>query len=1107
MRALRFACLAISLLMMTALGTGGAGPVSASSQHDGTTTTVIVHYHRFDGSYTGWNLWLWPAKPTAGDGAAYTFDASDDFGPVATAHVPGADTQVGIIVRLNNWEQKDVSQDRFIDTPNGSAEVWLLQGDPTIYTSRDAAEAAVAAQSVPKVVNAFLDSPTDIYAQLSVPGAVSGPDGGFTVKDTTSGQNLSVASVDRGTPLMAVLAGDLQPKLGAANAWDPADTATQLTKVNNDLYQLTGTLPAGSYEYKIALGGGWTKAYPADNVSVTVPEGGARVTFSFVPSTHAVYDSINNPNAQLPGADAPLVTDLVKITLASAPDVTHTITVTLGDGAPATLIPRRVLDTPQYTYTGTDLGATWSPSSTAFRLWAPTASQVVLTVFNNLGGDVLKRVTMTKSDHGTWVTRIKGNLNRKYYIYDVTNRGNTQTAVDPYARDTAANGTWGIIVNLKSTNPKGWAKDTYVPTRNPEDSVIYETHVRDFSIYPKSGMKHKGKFLAFTEKGTKGPGGVKTGVDSLAQLGVTHVELLPVYQFASVDETKDNQYNWGYDPLNYDVPEGQYATSPNGTARITQLKDLVEALHRRHIGVIMDVVYNHTFSTGNSNFDKIVPGYYYRTDYAGQYTNGSGVGNEVAAERPQVRKYILDSVKYWMQQYHVDGFRFDEMALLGKDTMSQVSTALHGINPHTVLLGEPWAGGTSGMVGDTLLTKGQQKGMHVGVFNDNIRDGIFGNTGDPKATGYATGDPTAFMAVARGLTGSIDYSPTMSGFTSSPDETINYVTCHDNMTLWDKIQSSNPGVDENTAIKMDELAQSIVMLSQGVPFMQGGEEMLRTKGGNSNSYNAGDAVNQLDWSRKAQYSRVFDYYAGLIHLRQAHPAFRMTSADDIKSHLRFLAANHDVIQMELTGNANGDSWSTIDVILNPNKEAEPVTLPGGTWTIVGADGRMGTQSLGTASGTLQVSGLTAAVLYGGDVGEAVDPSTLGSSGASVAVTFNVKVPSNTPTGDTVFISGSIDQLGPWDPGKVPMHRAGDNLWTVTLQIPDGTHLQYKYTRGSWGTVEDWGTITGVANRTVVIAGGDSHTQTVNDTATDWGAGGPDDHRAVQKWTDLPLPSS
>lgn len=1095
-----------AILTVLFMGSAGSLPVAgASSPRAGASTLVIVHYHRFDGQYAGWNLWMWPHEPNSLDGAAYSFDSSDSFGQVAHAHVPGADTQVGIIVRLNNWDQKDVSQDRFIDTSSGTAEVWLIQGDATIYTSRDAAEAAVQAASVPRVVNAFLDSPTGIAAQLSVPATITGASGGFTVTDATSGQTLSVASLARAVPLVAVLAGDLQPKLGASKSWDPTTGATQLQRVNNDLYQFTGTLPAGSYQYKIALNRGWVNAYPADNVTLTVPAGGARVTFSFVPSTHAVYDSINQPKAHLPGADAPLTTDLVKLSLSAPPDVTHTLHLSLGSETAVTVIPRLVLNDPQYTYTGNDLGAVWSARSTSFRLWAPTASKVVLSVFKNQDGDVLARRTMDRSSRGTWFARVKGNLAGKFYLYQVTNRGAITEAVDPYARDTTANGAWGIIVDLKKTNPRGWSEDTYVPTKNPEDAVIYETHVRDFSIDRNSGMKHKGKFLAFTELGTKGPGGVSTGVSSLKQLGITHVELLPVFQFASVDETKNNQYNWGYDPLNYNVPEGEYATNPNGTARITQLKRLVQALHAQHIGVIMDVVYNHTFSTGNSNFDKIVPGYYYRTDYAGHYTNGSGVGNEVATERPQVRKFVLDSVTYWMRQYHIDGFRFDEMALLGKDTMAQISRALHAINPHTILLGEPWAGGTSGMVGDTLLTKGAQQGMHLAVFNDNIRDGIFGSTGDPKAQGYATGDPSSLVAVAKGLTGSITYSDTMPGFTSSPEETINYVTCHDNMTLWDKIHSSNPGIDETTAIKMDELAQTIVLLSQGVPFMQGGEEFLRTKGGNANSYNAGDAVNEFDWARKARYPRVFDYYAGLIHLRAAHPAFRMTSASDIKSHLRFLAAKDNVIQMELTGNANGDSWSTIDVILNPNKEAETVTLPGGTWTIVGADGHMGTDSLGTATGTFQVSGLTAAVLYGGAVGAAVDPTTAVGTKPPVAVTFNVRVPSNTPSGDTVFISGSIDALGPWDPGKVPMHRSGHDLWTVTLQIPDGTHLQYKYTRGTWNTVENWGTITGYTNRHAVISGGDSHTQTINDTATDWGQPGPDDHRAVEKWSDLPLP--
>lgn len=352
MRALRYPCLVLSLMAMMVMGTGSSGgavPVSASSLPDGATTSVVVHYHRFDGSYTGWNLWLWPAKPTAGNGAEYDFSSSDSFGQVAHAQVPGNNTQVGIIVRLNNWDQKDVSQDRFIDTPNGSAEVWLIQGDPTIYTSESDAAAAVAAQSVPRVVNAYLDSPTDVYAQLSVPGTITGADGGFSVKDTTAGRTMDVASVGRGAPLVAVLAGDLQPQLGAAKTWDPTDDTTQLKQVNNDLYQLSGDLPAGSYQYKIALNHGWVQAYPSDNVNLTVPAGGAHVTFSFVPSSHTVYDSINNPNAQLPGAGAPMVTDLVKITLASPPDITHSIQIAMGNGALVTVTPRLVLNDPQYT--------------------------------------------------------------------------------------------------------------------------------------------------------------------------------------------------------------------------------------------------------------------------------------------------------------------------------------------------------------------------------------------------------------------------------------------------------------------------------------------------------------------------------------------------------------------------------------------------------------------------------------------------------------------------------------------------------------------------------------------------------------------------------------
>ncbi len=481
-------------------------------------------------------------------------------------------------------------------------------------------------------------------------------------------------------------------------------------------------------------------------------------------------------------------------------------------------------------------------------------------------------------------------------------------------------------------------------------------HVRDFSIDPNSGQKHKGKYLAFTEKGTTGPDHVKTGVDNLKELGINTVQLQPVEEFNSIDETKPDTYNWGYDPRNYNVPEGAYATTPIGTARIKEMKQLVQSLHQSHIGVNMDVVYNHTFSALVSDFDKIVPEYYYRTDDAGNYTNGSGCGNEIAAERPMVQKFIIDSVKYWVNEYHIDGFRFDLMALLGKDTMAKLSKELHKQLPGIVLYGEPWTGGTSGLSSGQLLTKGQQKGLGLAVFNDNIRNGLDGNVFDKTAKGFATGDTQSTQAIKNGVMGSI------TDFTSEPSETINYVTSHDNMTLWDKIAASNPNDTEQDKIKMDELAQAVVFTSQGVPFMQGGEEMLRTKGGNDNSYNAGDQVNQFDWSRKAKYKQVFDYYANLIHLRNEHPAFRMTTADQIQKHLSFLDSPANTVAFELKDHANNDKWKNIIVIYNPNNTAQTLVLPAGKWKVKQLGTEKGQSSL-YVEGSAQVAPISTMVLY------------------------------------------------------------------------------------------------------------------------------------------------
>ncbi len=896
-------------------------------------------------------------------GAAYNFAAQpDDFGLVATASIfPGADqtvptTQVGFIVRKGEWQAKDVLQDRFISITNGQAEVWLISGDPNVYTSLKATE------TTPRIINAYLEDKKTIVASLSQAISLPFSTGMAVVTDRASNTHFRVVAIDTAPTYSPILVGDMQHLLGAQMDWDPADNATVLQKVNANLYQFTGILPAGKYNYKIAFNGDWGGALPSDNVTLNVPPGGAKITFSYVPfelksQVQRVYDTLNNPTAPLPLSSAGLQTSLVQIILEQDVDITHSLQLILRGYLACNIIPRNVLNNDEFTYSASDLGNTFSQESTKFRLWAPTASDVLLLLYNSETGSLTQDITMQRAEKGTWYAEVQGNLENWYYLYQVTVQGTTQTAVDPYVRAIAVNATRGMIVDLAKTHPEGWDSDHYQQLANPVDAIIYETHVRDFSIDSSSGMIHKGQYLAFTERETKGPGTVITGVNSLKQLGVTHIQVLPIADFASIDETDPQQYNWGYDPRNFDVPEGAYATTPHGTARITEYKRMIQSLHISQLGIIMDVVYNHTFATQISDFDKIVPQYYYRTDYSGHYTNGSGVGNELATERPMVQKFVRDSITYWVQEYHIDGFRFDLMALVGIDTMSKVARDVHAINRHSLLYGEPWTGGYSGLPENQLLLKGRQKELGIGVFNDNIRNALIGSALNASAKGFATGETNQVDAVKRGVEGSID------DFTSTPGETINYVTSHDNLTLWDKITTSYASLSEDKRIRMDELAQAIIFTSQGVPFMQGGEEFLRTKHGNENSYKAGDSINKFDWSRKAQYQNVFNYYAGLIQIRKNHPVFRMTSVSAIRNNLAFLDSPSNTVAFRLNGQAVGDTWGQIIVFYNANNADVKFSLPEGTWNIVVKQRQAGEQVLGQATGSVVIEFITCMILY------------------------------------------------------------------------------------------------------------------------------------------------
>ena len=569
-------------------------------------------------------------------------------------------------------------------------------------------------------------------------------------------------------------------------------------------------------------------------------------------------------------------------------------------------IDARNIDVDKYFYPKDDLGLTCSSEKTIVKLWAPIADRVEIVLFKNENDtSFFLKKELINGGGGVWESRLHGNFHGFYYLFHVYYEGRLEKTIDPYAKAVGTNSKKGLIVDLKKTNPENWKSDQRRKISSPLEAIIYEVHVRDFSSCPDSGMDYKGLYLAFTEEGLINSNGEKTGVDHLKELGITHVHLLPVNDFASVCDV-DRDYNWGYDPYLYNVPEGSYSTDPSDESRIKEFKRLIQTLHKNDIGVIIDMVFNHTYHSQNSVFQKVAPNYFYRF-VDGFFANGSGCGNEIATERPMVRKFIVDTVKYWAKEYHVDGFRFDLMGLMDKKTIETIENELHKIDSSILLYGEPWSALNPQLDWEKQMTKGTQRGMKVGVFNDHFREAI-------KSSLIEREDKK--WEIKKGLVGSIGYSEAINDFADKPIETINYVSCHDNLTLWDKISLSHAELSEEKKIKMHRLAAAVVLTSQGIPFFHGGFEFLRTKHFDGNSYNSGDDCNQLKWERKSKYRDTFDYCRGLIKLRKSRPAFRLKSAQEIRRHLRFIISPHKTVGFKITGNANKDSWKELLIFYN-----------------------------------------------------------------------------------------------------------------------------------------------------------------------------------------------
>lgn len=612
------------------------------------------------------------------------------------------------------------------------------------------------------------------------------------------------------------------------------------------------------------------------------------------------------------------------------------------------------------------LGALYSPKETKFSVWAPTAIQVWLMTYADGDDGQKSEYPMERSDRGTWSCTLSGDQHGLYYTYRVLVNGMIHEAVDPYTRACGINGQRGMVVDLARTNPEGWSDLERPHLAQAADAIVYEVHVRDLTQHAQSGVRHRGRYLGLTEKDTKGPDGVATGLSHLQELGITHVQLMPVFDFATVDErAPESSYNWGYDPLNYNAPEGSYATDPfHGEVRIAELKQMIQALKEAGIRVIMDVVYNHTYFTQTSNLNMLVPGYYYRQDRFGHFTDGSGTGNELASERSMVRRLILDSVVYWATEYKMDGFRFDLMGLHDIFLMNEIRSALNAVDPSIIVYGEGWAGGHSPLPDHKRALKGNLRQLPgTGAFNDDMRDGLKGHVFFAEQPGFVNGAVGMEASVQCGLVGAVphdqvDYDQVIYShepWTGEAAQSINYAEAHDNLTLWDKLSKVSPEADEDVLVAMHKLCGALVLTSQGIPLLHAGQEFLRTKYGDHNSYRSSDQINAVDWSRKARYRTVFDYYRGLIALRKSHPAFRMTSVDQINHHLRFLTVtDSQMLAFILQDHANGDAWRRIVVAVNANATPKFLDLPHRRWTIVVNGSRASTEALGSVPGNRAV---------------------------------------------------------------------------------------------------------------------------------------------------------
>jgi pullulanase len=939
---------------------------SGSARSIGQEEVLVVHYLRPAGDYEGWTLWVWDDK-TEGDSQELAVEGQDDDGLIfeVVKRDYGDGSTIGLLPKFGNWESKD-HPDR-VWTPELGDEVWILAGFPKLLSEKP--DMSKTEDRGGSQVTVHYHRPEGDYGGWTL----------WTWNDKTEGvsQELPAAEQDDYGLVFHVTKKDygdgtqigLLPKFGKWVAKDAPDRVW-FPFMGDEVWILSENPELHSQRPDISpwVRGGFVDA--PDQVIVALskamPSGEIKVENFTVQDKEGAGVPIQRVEGIPPtGPAAREIRVTVERPFQLHKDQLDQFVIAAKGYRPGRLTIRGILDSTAY-ISDEPMGAIASPQETLFRVFAPTASKVAVLLYDQSEGGNPRVVEMVLAEKGLWEISLPEDLSGAYYTLRAEGNDSRfdpkRELIDPYSRCNTAHNGRGLIIHDET--PVADRPDFGI-----DEAIIYELHLRDFTIDENSGVQNKGKYLGLTEEGTSMPGHpqVKTGLDHLVELGVNAVQIMPIQDFEN-DESGET-YNWGYMPVHFNSPDGWYATEKHGPARVQEFKRLVDALHRKGIRVIMDVVYNHTAETSPAkvfSFNGLVPGYYYRLKQDGSFWNGSGTGNEFRSEAPMARKFILDSVEYWVRRYKVDGYRFDLMGLMDLETVVQIAQKLRDIDPNLLIHGEPWTGGQTPI---TPTVKGAQRSRGFSVFGDHFRDAIKGGVFDLNPGYVQTG--INIDRIKRGIEGSIN------DFTDNPLETLNYVACHDNHTFWDRLlltTKRRTDITDADRIRMDKMGAVLVLTSQGIPFIHSGQEMLRTKGGDDNSYNKPDAVNKIRWQWKMDHRDVFEYYRGLIALRKAHPIFRMKNRREVLDNLKFFDDDLGIpvpsrcIAYRLTKGNSGDGWDQVILLFNPNGKQVSFSLPEGKWTVVVDEDEVGETAVKTgppsfSKGKAQVPGRSAMVLF------------------------------------------------------------------------------------------------------------------------------------------------